>query len=252
MQFALAGATKIAIAGRDLAALKATKIEVEAQSPGCTVTMLAGDVTSEDAVSAIFAAFASGPPPDVVVNNAGINADFRVADSDPPTWWHDWEVNVKGTYLCTRAYLRLLDGKPGTILNVSTSISDAVLPNMSSYATSKMAVNRFTECVQLEYGAQGVRCLAFHPGGIASTGMGQRAPLQFKGSLLDTPDLAGGTALYLSTPEASYLDGRFVFADWNLEAVEKLKDSIIRDNLLVSRINFGPFMSQEIVGLPLK
>ncbi|KAF2676984.1 NAD(P)-binding protein [Lentithecium fluviatile CBS 122367] len=251
-QFALAGAVRITITGREKKALDTTKAEVEAQSPGVSVTTVEADVTSEDDVSAVFAALPAGQAPDILINNAGINADFSIADSDPATWWRDWEVNVKGTYLVTRAYLRLLDGKPGTIINVSTSISNTVLPNMSSYATSKHAVNRFTESVQLEYGAQGVRCMAFHPGGIASTGMGQRAPLQFRGSLLDTPELAAGTALYLSTPEASYLNGRLVFADWNMEEVEKLKDSIVKDNLLVSRINWGPSISTEIVGLPSK
>lgn len=201
-------------------------------------------------MTSIFNALPAGTPPDILVNNAGINADFKIVDSDPAKWWRDFEVNVKGTYLVTRAYLRLLNGRPGTILNVSTSISDAVLPNMSSYATSKHAINRFTECVQLEHGHQGVRCVAFHPGGIASTGMGQRAPLQFRGSLLDTPELAAGTALYLSTSEASYLNGRLVFADWDLEEVEKLKDEIVQDNLLVSRINWGSSMSTEIVGVP--
>ncbi|KAJ4344865.1 uncharacterized protein N0V89_012609 [Didymosphaeria variabile] len=249
-QFALAGAVQITITGRDQKALDATKAEVETQNPGVSVIAVAADVTTEDAVSAIFAALPGGRAPDILINNAGINADFQIAESDPAKWWRDFEVNLKGTYLVTRAYLRLLDGKPGTIINVSTSISDAVLPNMSSYATSKHAVNRFTESVQLEYGAQGVRCMAFHPGGIASTGMGQRAPLQFRGSLLDTPELAAGTALYLSTPGASYLNGRLVFADWNMEEVEKLKDSIVKDNLLVSRINWGPHISTEIVGLP--
>lgn len=246
----MAGAKQITITGREQKALDSTKAAVEALSPGVSVTTVAADVTTEDAVARIFEALPAGPAPDILINNAGINADFFIADSDPAIWWRDWEVNVKGTYLVTRAYLRLLDGKPGTILNVSTSISDNVLPNMSSYATSKHAVNRFTESVQLEYGAQGVRCVAFHPGGIATTGMGQRAPEQFRGSLLDTPELAAGTALYLSTPETSYLNGRLIFADWNMEELEKLKDSIINDNLLVSRINWGPSISTEIVGLP--
>jgi len=250
LQFGLAGATQITITGREQTALAAAKAEVETQSPGVSVTTVTADVSTEDAVSSIFASLPAGPPPDILVNNAGVNADFHISDSDPTTWWRDFEVNVKGTYLVTRAYLRLLNGRPGTILNVSTSISDSVLPNMSSYATSKHAVNRFTECVQLEYGHQGVRCVAFHPGGIATTGMGQRAPLQFRGSLLDTPELAAGTALYLSTPDASYLDGRLVFADWNMEEVEKLKDEIVKENLLVSRINWGSSMSAEIVGLP--
>jgi NAD(P)-dependent dehydrogenase (short-subunit alcohol dehydrogenase family) len=83
-------------------------------------------------------------------------------------------------------------------------------------------VNRFTECVQAVYGSQGVRCIAFHPDGVASTDMGRRAQSSalFRGRLIDTPELAAGTALYLSTPEAGYLDGRLVLANWNLEEVE--------------------------------
>ncbi|KAF2270131.1 NAD(P)-binding protein [Lojkania enalia] len=249
IEFALAGATKITITGRDQQALDTTKTLVESQSPGCTITTISADVTNPTSVSSIFAALPPGPPPDILINNAGVNADSKIADSDPDIWWRDWEVNVKGTYLCTRAYLRLLNGAAGTILNVSTSISDCVLPNMSSYATSKLAVNRFTECVQLEYGAQGVRCIAFHPGGVASTGMGERAPKQFQGMLLDTPELAAGTALYLSTPEAQYLDGRFVFASWDLEDVERRKEQIVGEDLLVSRVRYGGFLSTEIVGL---
>lgn len=53
------------------------------------------------------------------------------------------ETNIKGLYLCTRAYLRALAGKSGVILNVSSSVSNAVSPNLSSYATTKLAVNRY-------------------------------------------------------------------------------------------------------------
>ena len=134
---------------------------------------------------------------------------------------------MKGLYLCTRTYLRALAGKPGVILNVSSSVSDMVSPNLSSYATSKTAVNRSVRLPwlivyvpslisgpagsrkqfilvrhhfhepkasskfeshlrQAEHAEQGVRCVAFHPGGIAETGMGQTAPPQFRSRLYDT------------------------------------------------------------------
>ena len=134
---------------------------------------------------------------------------------------------MKGLYLCTRTYLRALAGKPGVILNVSSSVSDMVSPNLSSYATTKTAVNRSVQlpwiivyfpslisepagsrkqfilvrhCFhrpkasskfeshlrQAEHAKQGVRCVAFHPGGIAETGMGQTAPPQFRSRLYDT------------------------------------------------------------------
>ena len=254
-QFALAGSTHITITGRALDALTATKHEIEALAPTCKLTAIAADLTSEQAVTDLFTALPTGAPPDVVVNNAGVSlAQARIADSDPEAWWRDWEVNVKATYLVTRAWLRLRSQTEstgqGVVLNVSSSVGDLVAPNMGSYGTAKMAVNRFTEAVQLEYGPLGVRCVAFHPGGIASTGMGQAAPEQFRARLIDTVDLAAGTALYLSTPEAGFLDGRFVYANWDMERVERLKEDIVRDNLLVSRINYGESLSTEVEGLP--
>ena len=252
-QFALAGAVKVIITGRDQEALNSAKADIEKEAPGCTVIGVAADVAKEEDAAIVFAALA-GAVADVLVNNVGVNSSaVLIADSDPIAWWKDWEVNVKGTYLMTRAYLRSLEGRPGTIINVTTSVADMAVPNMSAYGSSKLAINRLTQIVNAEYGApQGVRCVCFHPGGVASTDMGQQAPAQFRGSLLCTADLGGGTALYLSTPEAAFLDGRMVYADWNMERVEAMKEEIIRENLLVSQINFGSALSTEIVGLPKK
>jgi NAD(P)-dependent dehydrogenase (short-subunit alcohol dehydrogenase family) len=180
------------------------------------------------------------------LNNAGVSlAQTHTADSDTQNWWSDWEVNVHGLYFVTRAWLRALAGKPGVVVSTSSSVGDLAAPNMSSYGTSKMAVNRLTEIIQLEYGKEGVRALAFHPGGTASTGMGQAAPEQYRHRLLDTVDLAAGTALYLTTPKAEYLNGRFVYSNWDIQHVEKLKDDIVKNNLLVSRIDYGPILSPE-------
>jgi len=52
------------------------------------------------------------------------------------------ELNVKGVYLCSRAYLRFLGEKTGVNLNVSSSVSTTVNEGLSSYATAKTAVNR--------------------------------------------------------------------------------------------------------------
>ena len=64
-------------------------------------------------------------------------------------------------------------------------------------------------------------------------------------------DLAAGTALYLSTPAASYLDGRFVYANWDMEKLEAMRDEITKEDLLVSRIKYGSNLSTEIVSANL-
>lgn len=246
VQFALAGADEVIISARGLPSLEDARTSVRAAAPNCAVTSVEADVTDPASVQRLFDNLSRTP--DVLVNNAGVSlSQDSIVNSDIEKWWADWEINVKGLYLCTRAYLRALAGKPGLILNVSSSVSDMVSPNLSSYATTKMAVNRFTEATHLESAKHGVRCIAFHPGGIAETGMGQTAPPQFRSRLYDTVDLAGGTALYLSTEPASFLSGRFVFSNWDMEQVEKLRGEIESNDLLKSRIGFGDKLSMAVV-----
>lgn len=63
----------------------------------------------------------------------------------------------------------------------------------------------------------------------------------------NTVDLAGCTALYLSTEPASFLSGRFVFSNWDMEQVEKLRGEIESNDLLKSRICFGDKLSMAVV-----
>ena len=59
--------------------------------------------------------------------------------------------------------------------------------------------------------------------------------------------IAGGTALYLSTPRAAFLDGRFVYANWDMEQVESIKDEIVSKDLLVSRVQYGDRMDKAFM-----
>lgn len=60
-------------------------------------------------------------------------------------------------------------------------------------------------------------------------------------------DLAAGTALYLSTPRAEFLSGRFVFGNWDMEKVEAIKDEIVSDDLLKTRIILGASLKSATV-----
>lgn len=244
--FAAAGATRIVIGGRTLSTLSETKALVEAAFPDCSVSAVSVDVTDPGSVAALF----DQTPftPDILVNNAGVcKSPVHVADSEPEAWWWDMGVNLRGVYLCTRAFLRALAGGAGTIVNISSSVSDMPVVNMSSYGTAKLGVNRFTEIVQVEYGAQGVNAFALHPGGVGETGMGRNAPAQFAGLFVDTAELAGATALYLTTPRAEYLKGRFVYSSWDMEKLEALKGEIVEKNLLVHKLDVGEHIGKAIV-----
>lgn len=65
--------------------------------------------------------------------------------------------------------------------------------------------------------------------------------------LLAVVRLAAGTAVYLSTPRASYLDGRFVFSNYDMERLETLKEKIVKEDLLKTRVVFGDLLGTAVI-----
>ncbi|MCJ1440960.1 MAG: hypothetical protein MMC23_001446 [Stictis urceolatum] len=237
ISFAKAGASTLILAARRQTSLEETKASILALAPTCTVLVFPTDISDESSVGKLFSSLPRTP--NVVVNNAGTFHASTILDSDTSKWWADFETGVKGSYLCIRAYLRLLAGGPGTILNVSSLSSIMLNPDQSSYGTSKTAINRLTSFVHAEHAAQGVRCIAFHPGGVADTDIGEKAPKWLRERLTDTLELAADTALYLSTERAGWLSGRFVLANWNMERLEGLRERIEREDLLKTGVAVG-------------
>lgn len=122
------------------------------------------------------------------------------------------------------------------MLNVSSRASHVTVAGLSPYQTSKSALNRFTEFIDKENAAQGVVAIAYHPGGIPGTEIASQNPDWLQAAFSDTPELAAATAVYLSTPRAAFLSGRYVNGNWNMEELEKLQDVIVANDLLKMRV----------------
>ena len=54
---------------------------------------------------------------------------------------------------------------------------------------------------------------------------------------MDSPGLAAGTVLYLTTPRAEFLRGRWISANWRLDELESRKEQMVRQNLLKTGLN---------------
>lgn len=91
---------------------------------------------------------------DILINNAGvIEPQAPIADSDPDEWWDTWTINLRGPYLVTRSFIPLmLKGGDKQVATVSSVGAHVVLPGLSAYQPSKLAVLRFMEFVAAEYG----------------------------------------------------------------------------------------------------
>ena len=172
LSFAKAGASCIAIGSRsDQAGLEKNIKDAAAAAKKSLprVLQIKLDVTDQKSIESAAANIENQfGRLDILIHNAGIvGTPGPIVDSDPESWWETWDVNVRGAYLVTRAFLPLiLKGGDKQIVNVSSVGAHLIAPGMSSYQISKLALLRFTEFVISEYGEKGVLAYCIHPGNI--------------------------------------------------------------------------------------
>ena len=186
---------------------------------GCNVAESA-DVDAT--VKAVIAKFGTV---DIMVNNAGITKDgllMRMSDDD---WDAVLNVNLKGTFLFTRAVARPMmknkaaDGTQagGSIINIASVVGIMGNAGQANYTASKGGVIALTKTTAKELGSRNVRCNAVAPGFIQSK-MTDVLPEDVKKAYMDTIPLKRfGTAediakcvAFLAGPDAAYITGQIV------------------------------------------
>ena len=162
---------------------------------------------------------------DIMVNNAGITKDgllMRMSDAD---WDAVLNVNLKGTFLFTRAVSRPMmknkgaDGAPagGSIINIASVVGIMGNAGQANYTASKGGVIALTKTTAKELGSRGVRCNAVAPGFIQSK-MTDVLPEDVKKRYMEMIPLRRfGTAediakavVWLAGDDASYVTGQVI------------------------------------------
>lgn len=240
--YAAAGASQIAIAARKPPTSLVESVissATRASRPRPTVLPLSIDVTSESSIAAAVETItASFGTLDILINNAGTLEKWTpIADSDPSAWWDStMTINVRGPYLVSRAFLPLLlRGTHRTILNTSSIGALHVYPGASAYQTSKFALCRLTEFLDVEYKDKGLVAIAFHPGGVV-TDLAQGMPAEMMQWLQDKPALPGDTVAWLSKERREWLAGRYLSVNWDMQELEAQKERIVEEDLLKFRL----------------
>jgi NAD(P)-dependent dehydrogenase (short-subunit alcohol dehydrogenase family) len=101
---------------------------------------------------------------DILVNGAGVLRRAAVHDITDEEWDLLFDINIGGTFKCTRAALpHMVEQKGGTIINIASPSGIRVESNMAHYSASKAAVIQFTKNVAIEY-APSIRCNSICPG----------------------------------------------------------------------------------------
>jgi NAD(P)-dependent dehydrogenase (short-subunit alcohol dehydrogenase family) len=154
---------------------------------------------------------------DVLVNDAGISGPSKpraIWEEDPADFWHVFEVNMLGTYLCCRAVLPAMVARAsGRIINVGSGA--AYLPASPgnvlgiAYGPSKAALYRFGELLAAQVTERGVAVFTISPGLVRT---------EMTGWLPDDapwtpPELAPRLVRVLASGRADQLAGRYLHAE---------------------------------------
>ncbi len=215
-----------------ISARSADQLERAAEEAGAVAVV--GDVSREEDVARMVdqTERALGPI-DLLVANAGIGGnDASVAASAPSEWWHVFEVNVLGTYLCCRAVLPAMTGRgAGRIVIVGSGAS--YLPVRGNglggnYGASKAAVGRFGEYLAAEVRLQGIAVFVISPGLVQTdmtSSFGPDAPW--------TPsELAPQLVRVLASGRADRLAGRYLHAEHDdIEELIGRTDAVVENDL---------------------
>jgi 3-oxoacyl-[acyl-carrier protein] reductase len=152
---------------------------------------------------------------DILVNNAGITRDGLLLRMKEEDWNLVLQINLNGTFHCTKAVLQpMTKQRYGRIVNIASIVGVIGNAGQANYSASKAAVIGFTKTIGREYASRNVTVNAVAPGFI-DTAMTHGLPTDVKDTLLKqiplgrlgTPGDVAAAVRFLVSEEAAYITG---------------------------------------------
>lgn len=152
---------RVAVCGRRAELLEQTVARVREQ--GGTAMGVPADVTRRDEVEQFVASVVNEwGQVDILVNNAGVSGRTPIDDPDDTRWLNILDVNLTGSYLCSKVVLPHMKD-PGRIINMSSVLGRFGVPGYAAYCTAKHGILGFTKALALEVAERGITVNAICP-----------------------------------------------------------------------------------------
>lgn len=208
------------VAIADVSAEGARKVAEEIRSGGGKAIAVEVDVTrGADAGRLVEETTKGLGTPDFLVNVAGGSLQKPVVEMSEEDWDFIVDVNLKGTFLCSKAVLpSLMEKRSGAIVNISSIYGFTGNATRAHYSAAKAGVVGFTKALALEMASYGVRVNAVAPGRIATARVRghysdeewsrrvQPIPMKRAGE----PEEIADAVYYLVSPASVYVTGQTI------------------------------------------
>jgi len=158
---------------------------------------------------------------DILVNNAGITKDNLLLRMSEADWDAVINVNLKGTFNCTKAAAKvMLRQRSGKIINIASIIGIIGNFGQANYAASKAGIIALTKTTAKELASRGICVNAVAPGFI-QTEMTAKLPADIQQKLLaqiplnrlGKPEDVAKLCLFLASSESDYITGQVIIID---------------------------------------
>lgn len=203
----------------------AKDVQAEIEASGGTALAVRADVGDADALDAGFKEIEEAwGPVQVLVNNAGVTADGLIARMTDDQWGNVLRTNLTGAFhTIRRATPKMMKGRWGRIVNVSSVSGQAGAAGQANYAAAKAGLLGLTRAVARELAPRGITCNAVAPGPIV-TAMTDGMPPEWRVVMeatvplgrLGTPEEVAAVVGFLCSEPAGYVTGALVPVDGGL------------------------------------
>jgi 3-oxoacyl-[acyl-carrier protein] reductase len=215
------GGAKVALVGRDVAALEETAALVR-EAGGADALVIAADVTHNDAVvGAVKQTVDAFGRLDAAVANAGHFKPQLVVRSAPDDIEAMLAVNLKSAFYLTAAASKvMMKQRSGSIVLISSIVGLMGSEGQAGYAAAKAGLLGLAKTTAKELASRNVRCNVVAPGFIETAmtdAMPSEARERFSALIpmgrVGTPDEIGGVVTFLCSDAAGYITGQTIVVD---------------------------------------
>ena len=155
---------------------------------------------------------------DILINNAGINADNLSLRMKVEEWKKVVDVNLTSTFLLSKyAIKKMLKNKFGRVVNITSVVGHTGNLGQSNYAASKAGIIGMSKSLAIEYAKKNITVNCVSPGFIVSdmtTNIAEKVKLYLTSRIpmgkLGTGEDVSNCAAFLSSEQASYVTGETI------------------------------------------